>query len=93
LQRLDKSFKASSGAARLARSWDFPAGIRSLSAAEFRFGDGLTLRKSGRVGIVGIPGEIKCERRRALPSDPASAILTRQNGKWYVVFHVEVAEA
>jgi hypothetical protein len=24
-----------------------------------------------------------------LPSSPKSAILTRQNGKWHIVFHVE----
>src|SRR6516164_7891771 len=34
----------------------------------------------------------KCKWHRALPSNPSSAILTRQNGKWFVVFHVEVAE-
>lgn len=35
-------------------------------------------------------GEIKVRWHRELPSKPASAILTRRNGKWYVVFHVQV---
>jgi putative transposase len=44
----------------------------------------------GRIGIVGIPGEIKVRWHRALPNKPTSAILTRQNAKWYAVFHVEL---
>src|SRR3546814_19465996 len=48
-------------------------------AAEFRVGDGLTLRKSGRIGFVGIPGEVKVKWHRELPSLPKSAILTRHN--------------
>jgi putative transposase len=40
-----------------------------------------------------MPGEIKVKWHRALPSVPTSAILTRQNGKWFAVFHVEVAAA
>src|SRR3546814_10579835 len=62
-------------------------------AAGFRVGDGLTLSKSGRLGFVGIPGEVKVKWHRALPAVPKSAILTRQNCKWYVVFHVKVQVA
>jgi putative transposase len=92
LRRLDKSFKAFFGRIKRGETPGFPR-FRAKAryhAAEFRVGDGLTLRKSDRIGIVGVPGKIKVRWHRALPSEPASAILTRQNGKWYLVFHVEV---
>jgi putative transposase len=92
LRRLDKSFKAFFGRIRQGKTPGFPR-FRAKAryhAAEFRVGDGLTLRKSGRIGIVGIPDEIKVRWHRALPNKPASTILTRQCDKWYVVFHVEV---
>ena len=57
---------------------------------EFRVGDGLTIRKNGRLGFVGVPGDIKVRWHRKLPSKPSSAILTRQAGKWSIVFHVAV---
>jgi putative transposase len=87
LRRLDKTFKAF-----FARGRGFPR-FRARAryhATEFRVGDGLTLRKSGKLGFVGVPGEVKVRWHRALPSKPKSAILTRQCGKWYVIFHVEV---
>ena len=91
LRRLEKAFKAffRRGAKGFPR---FRASAR-YHAADFRVGDGLTLRKSGKIGFVGVPGEIKVRWHRELPSKPASAILTRQNGKWFVVFHVEVEAA
>jgi putative transposase len=94
LRRLDKAFKAFFRRCKAGEKPGFPRFRASARyhSAEFRVGDGLTLRKNGRIGIVGIPGDIKCKWHRALPSEPASAILTRQNGKWYVVFHVEVEE-
>jgi putative transposase len=61
------------------------------SAISASVGDGLTLRKSGKIGFVGVPGESKVRWHRELPSKPKSAILKRQGGRWYVVFHVEVA--
>jgi putative transposase len=87
LRRLEKTFKAFFGRGR-----GFPRFRASARyhAAEMRVGDGLTLRKNGRIGVVGVPGDIKVRWHRALPCKPRSAILTRQNGKWYVVFHVEV---
>jgi putative transposase len=88
LRRVDKTFKAF-----FARGFGFPRFRASarFHAAEFRVGDGLTLRKSDKLGVVGVQGEIKVRWHRDLPSTPTSAILTRQGGKWYVVFHVEVA--
>lgn len=87
LRRLEKTFSAF-----FARGRGFPR-FRARDryhAAEFRIGDGLTLRKSGKIGLVGVPGEIKVRWHRALPNKPSSAIVTRQAGKWYAVFHVEV---
>lgn len=86
LRRIDKTFKAF-----FARGRGFPR-FRARAryhAADFRVGDGLTLRKSGKLGFVGVPGEVKVRWHRDMPSRPTSAILTRQAGKWYVVFHVE----
>jgi putative transposase len=95
LRRLDKSFKAFFRRCKAGEKPGFPRFRASARyhAAEFRVGDGLTLRRTGRIGLVGIPGEIKCKWHRKLPSPPTSAILSRQNGKWHVVFHVEVESA
>jgi putative transposase len=86
LRRLDKTFKAF-----FRRGKGFPR-FRAVSryhAAEFRVGDGLTIRKGGRLGFVGVAGDIKVRWHREMPCKPSSAILTRQAGKWYVVFHIE----
>lgn len=95
LRRLDKSFKAFFRRINAGEKPGFPRfrAAARYHSADFRVGDGLTLRKSGRIGIVGIPGEIKCKWHRLLPSAPKSAILTRQCGKWFAAFHVEVPEA
>ncbi len=94
LRRLDKTFKAFFGRVKRGEKAGFPR-FRSASryhTAEFRVGDGLTIRKSGRLGFVGVPGEIKIKQHRPFASEPKSAILTRQNGRWFVVFHVDVSE-
>ena len=87
LRRLDKTFKAF-----FARGRGFPRFRASARyhAAEFRVGDGLTIRKNRRLGFVGVPGDIKVRWHRKLPRKPSSAILTRQAGKWSIVFHVAV---
>lgn len=61
-------------------------------AATFQVGDELTIRKDRRLGVL---GGIKVVWHRALPEDDklGTAILTRQQGKWYVVFSVEAAFA
>ena len=62
LRRLDKAFAAFF---RRIKTRDGKAGFPRFRAksrfdsADFRVGDGLTIRKSKRLGIVGIPGEIK----------------------------------
>jgi putative transposase len=86
LRRLDKTFKAF-----FRRGKGFPRFRASarFHAAEFRVGDGLCIKKD-RITVVGLGGAIKVRWHRELPSKPVSAILTRQNSKWYVIFHVEV---
>ncbi|QXX76718.1 RNA-guided endonuclease TnpB family protein [Methylovirgula sp. HY1] len=103
LRRIDKTFKAFFARIRRGETPGFPR-FRARAryhAAEFRVGDGLTLRKNDRIanrianrlGIVGVPGDIKVKWHRKLSGEAKSAILTRQNDKWFVVFHIEVAEA
>lgn len=94
LRRLDKTFAAFFGRIRRGAKPGFPR-FRSkcrFDSAEFRVGDGLTLRKSGRIGIVGIPGEIKVRWHRPLPpgAKPGAAVISRSCGKWYVCFQTEL---
>jgi putative transposase len=94
LRRLDKAYSAFFGRMKRGTKAGFPR-FRSRDryhAADFRVGDGLNIRKSGKLRFVGVPGEIKVRWHRDLPTTPKSAILARQAGRWYVIFHVEVAE-
>lgn len=90
LRRLDQTFTAF-----FKRGRGFPRYRVSARyhAATFRVGDGLRLKKDRRIGVVGVPGGIKAVWHRDLPPGAklATAILTRQQGKWYVVFSVEAA--
>src|SRR5919202_6869784 len=95
LRRLDKAFRAffrrlkgRKGKAGFPR---FQAKSR-FDSAEFRVGDGLTIRKSKRLSIVGIPGAIKVKWHRSLPEGAkvAAAVLSRSNGKWFVCFQIKV---
>src|ERR671933_1393700 len=97
LRRLDKAFraffrrlKARKGKAGFPR---FQAKSR-FDSAEFRVGDGLTIRKNKRLGITGIPGEIKAKWHRAIPAGAkvGAAVLCRNAGRWYIVFPIEVPE-
>lgn len=88
VRRVDQTY-----AAFFRRGRGFPR-FRASSryhAATFRVGDGLTIRKTGRVGIVGIPDPIKVVWHRALPEDAklGTGIVTRRNGKWFIVFSVD----
>jgi len=93
LRKLDRSYAAFFGRMQRGAKAGFPRfkPRARYHAAEFRVGDGLTLRKSGKLGFVGVPGEIKVNWHRALPSVPKAAILSRNAGKWYIILHVEVA--
>lgn len=90
LRRLDQTFTAC-----FKRGRGFPRYRVSARyhAATFRVGDGLRLKKDRHIGVVGVPGGIKAVWHRDLPPGAklATAILTRQQGKWYVVFSVEAA--
>ncbi len=88
LRRVDQTY-----AAFFKRKRGFPRFRASARyhAATFRVGDGLTIKKDHRIEIVGVPGSIKVVWHRDLPEDAklGTAILTRQNGKWYAVLSVE----
>lgn len=93
MRKLDKTYAAFFGRIKRGEKAGFPR-FRARDryhAADFRVGDGMTIRKSKKLGFVGIPGEVRVRWHRELPSEPKSAILSRNAGKWYVIFHVEVA--
>ncbi|MFK5596486.1 RNA-guided endonuclease InsQ/TnpB family protein [Methylobacterium sp. HMF5984] len=88
LRRLDQTYTAF-----FKRGHGFPRFRASARyhAATFRVGDGFTLKKDRRVGVVGVPGGIKVRWHRDLPPGAklGTAILTRQNGKWFVILSVK----
>lgn len=88
LRRLDHTY-----AAFFRRGHGFPRfqACARYHAATFRVGDGLTLKKDRRIGLVGVPGGLKVVWHRDLPDEAklGTAILTRQQGKWFVVLSVE----
>jgi len=92
LRRLDQTY-----AAFFRRKTGFPRfrAAGRFHSAGFRVGDGLTLKQNRRIGVVGIPGLIKTVWHRDLPADAklGGAIITRQQGKWFVVFCVDAAFA
>ena len=87
LRRLDQTY-----AAFFRRGHGFPRFRASTRyhAATFRVGDGLTIKRE-RLGVVGVPGRVKTVWHRDLPPHAklGTAILTRQQGKWFVVLSVE----
>jgi putative transposase len=96
LRRLDKAFSAFFGRIKRGGKAGFPR-FRAKSmfdSADFRVGDGLTIRKSGKIGIVGIPSEIKVRWHRDLPSNAkvGAAVVSRACGKWYVCFQIELPD-
>jgi putative transposase len=95
MRKIDKTFQAFFSRIRRGVTAGFPRfkARDHYRSADFRVGDGLCIRKNRKLTFVGVPGDIKVRWHRDLPSEPKSAILTRRAGKWYVVFHVEVAPA
>lgn len=96
LRRLDKAFRAFFRRLKRGDKPGFPR-FRSKSrfdSAEFRVGDGMTIRKSRRLGVVGIPGEIKVRWHRDIPTGAklGAAVISRSCGKWHVCFQVELPE-
>ena len=97
LRRMDKTFSAFFGRVKRGDKPGFPrfrAKTRFNSAA-MRVGDGLTIRKSNRLGIVGIPGEIKVRWHRPLPAGATlgAAVVTRKAGKWFICFQIKLPDA
>lgn len=97
LRRLDKAFTAFFRRLKRGGKAGFPR-FRAKSmfdSAEMRVGDGLTLRKNKRLGVVGIAGEIKVKWHRPLPADAklGAAVLSRSCGKWYICFQIELPDA
>jgi putative transposase len=96
VRRLDKAFKAFFGRVKRGKG-GFPR-FRAKSmfdSADFRVGDGLTIRKSRKITVVGIPGEIKVRWHRELliGAKVSTAVVLRSCGKWYIRFSVETPDA
>lgn len=97
LRRLDKAFAAFFRRLKRGGKAGFPR-FRAKSmfdSAEMRVGDGLTLRKRGRLGIVGILGDIKVKWHRPLPGGAklGGAVISRSLERWYVCFQIELPDA
>ena len=97
LRRLDKAFSAFFGRVKRGGKAGFPRfrAKARFDSADFRVGDGLTIRKNKRLGIAGIPGEIKVRWHRDLPpgAKVPAAVISRSCGKWYVCFQIELPAA
>lgn len=97
LRRLDKTFSAFFGRVKRGAKAGFPRfrAKARFDSAEMRVGDGLTIRKSKRLGIVGIPGEIKVRWHRDIPTGAklGAAVVSRKAGKWFVCFQIELPDA
>jgi putative transposase len=97
LRRLDKAFAAFFRRLKAGGKPGFPRfrAKARFDSAEFRVGDGLTIRQTERLGLVGIPGEVKVKWHRDLPPDAklAAAVVSRSRGTWFVCFRIEVPDA
>lgn len=96
LRRLDKAFSAFFRRLKAKGKAGFPRfrAKNMFDSAEFRVGDGVTIRKSKRLGVIGIPGEIKLKWHRDLPVGVkvGAAILSRSAGKWFACFQVTMPD-
>jgi putative transposase len=95
LRRLEKTFTAFFGRIKRGANLGFPR-FRAkgrFDSAEFRVGDGLTLRKSHKLGIVGIPGKIKVKWHRPTGAKLGVAVVSRKTGKWFVCLQIELPDA
>ena len=90
LRRMDKTF-----AAFFKRGRGFPRfRARSMfDSADMRVGDGLSIKKSGRLTVVGVPGQIKAVWHRELTGKLGHAVVSRSCGKWFVCFQAEMPDA
>ena len=94
LRRIDKAFAAFFGRLKRGTKPGFPRfrAKASFNSAEMRVGDGLTLRKSHKIGIIGIPSEIKVRWHRPLPTNAkhGAAVVSRKAGKWFICFQIDL---
>lgn len=88
IRRADQAFRSFF---RLRRGFPRFRAAARFHAANMRVGDGLTVKEDGRIAIRGVVGRMKIIWHRALPEgrSPKMATVTRQQGKWYIAFHVE----
>lgn len=97
LRRVDKSFKAFFGRLKRGEKPGFPRfqAKRRFDSIEFRVGDGLTLKKDGRIGITGLAGTLRVKWHRMLPAGAklGHAIISRNGGHWHVSFLVTLPDA
>lgn len=97
LRRLDKTFSSFFGRVKRGAKPGFPRfkAKSHFDSAEFRVGDGLTIRKRKRLGIIGIPGDVKVRWHRDIPPGAklGAAVISRKAGKWFVCFQVKMPEA
>jgi putative transposase len=94
MRRIDKAYNAFFGRIKRGSKGGFPR-FRAKSrfdSADFRVGDRLTIRKSGKIGIA---GEINVCWHRNLPigAKVGAAVVSRSSGKWFVCFQLELPEA
>lgn len=96
LRRVDKAFAAFFRRVKAGERPGFPRfkPKHRFDAIEFRVGDGLTVKKDGRIGLVGLPAPIKVRRHRPVPEGAklGTAIVSRSAGQWYVSFLAELPE-
>ena len=97
LRRLTTTVNAVFGRVKRGAKPGFPRVKASarFHAADCRFGDGLTMKPGRRVSIVGSPGLVTVKWHRDWPSGAAcgAAVITRQAGKWSVVFQFDAPVA
>lgn len=95
LRRIDKAFAAFFRRAKQGKKPGFPRfkARDRFHSAEFRVGDGLTIR-GDRIRIVGIPEPIKVKWHRPLPEGAkiGAAVLSRSAGQWFVCFQVTLPD-
>lgn len=90
LRRVDKAFRAFFARVKRGGAPGFPRfqAKRRFDSIEFRVGDGLTLKRDGRIGLTGLAGAIKVKWHREIPESAklGHAVVSRNGGHWYVSF-------
>ena len=97
LRRVDKAFKAFFGRLKRGGKAGFPRfqAKARFDSIELRVGDGLTLKKDGKIGLTGLPGTLKVKWHRPIPDNAklGHAILSRNGGHWHLSFLATLPDA